>query len=198
MVGSAPLSISAATNWLWPPDTSRTRYGNGMPSVRRTVRAWPSRGLTAINGFAELVTGLWCRPDNLVQTLDLIRHQLIVLGLEPEAVVMQVGVFPGVESEQLYALWPREQLETGYREYIAALSASEKRIKEMSIPEAARETFLVGEAVIRRINADPFLPAQMVDARSRHTLITQMVQYERLGRSVWEAFLAGQAGREAG
>ena len=151
-----------------------------------------------LNGFAELVTGLWCRPDNLVQTLDLIRHQLIVLGLEPEAVVMQVGVFPGVESEQLYALWPREQLETGYRDYIAALSASEKRIKEMSIPEAARETFLIGEAVIRRINADPFLPAQMVDARSRHTLITQMVQYERLGRSVWEAFLAGQAGREAG
>lgn len=144
-----------------------------------------------LNGFAELVTGLWCRPDNLVQTLDLTRHQLILLGLEPEAVVMQVSVFPGVESEQLYALWPRQQLEAGYREYIAAMSASEKRIKGMSIPDAARETFLVGEAVIRRINADPFLPAQMVDARSRHKLITRMVEYNQLGRSVWEEFQAG-------
>jgi len=144
-----------------------------------------------LNGFAELVTGLWCRPDNLVQTLDLTRQQLILLGLEPEAVVMQVSVFTGVESKQLYALWPREQLEAGYREYIAAMSASEKRIKGMSIPEAARETFLVGEAVIRRINADPFLPEQMVDARSRHTLIARMVQYNQLGRSVWQEFQSG-------
>ncbi len=141
-----------------------------------------------LNGFAELVPGLWCRPDNLVQTLDVTRHQMISLGLEAEAIVMQVGAFPGVESEQLHALWPRQQLEAGYREYIAAMSASEKRIQRMGTPEAARETFLVGEAVIRRINADPLLPAQMVDTRARHKLVARMVSYNRLGRSVWEKF----------
>jgi len=139
------------------------------------------------------VSGLWCRPDNLAQALDLTRHDLIALGLESAAVVMQVSALPGVESEALYALWPREQLEAGYREYIAAMTASEKRLKKMRNEDAARETFLVGEAVIRRINADPLLPTQMVDTRARHKLIQQMVRYNEMGRSVWEQFLLGTA-----
>jgi phenylacetic acid degradation operon negative regulatory protein len=147
-----------------------------------------------LNGFAELVSGLWCRPDNLAQALDLSRHELIAIGLEPAAVVMQATALPGVESEELYALWPRAELEAGYREYIAAMAASEKRLAKMSNDEAARETFLVGEAVIRRINADPLLPAQMVDIRARRRLIEQMVRYNELGRSVWEEFLLGSAG----
>ena len=145
-----------------------------------------------LNGFAELVSGLWCRPDNLAQALDLTRHELITLGLEPMAVVMRVSALPGVGPEQLYALWPREQLEAGYREYIAAMAVSEQRLQTMSNDDAARETFLVGEAVIRRINADPLLPAQMVDTRARHKLIQQMVHYNDTGRSVWADFLAGE------
>lgn len=141
-----------------------------------------------LNGFAELVSGLWCRPDNLAQALDLTRHQLNTLGLEPGAVVMQVSALPGTASEQLYALWPRQELEAGYREYIAAMTASEQRLRDMSNPEAARETFLVGEAVIRRINADPLLPAQMVDAGARKRLIERMMRYNKLGRSVWTTF----------
>jgi phenylacetic acid degradation operon negative regulatory protein len=142
-----------------------------------------------LNGFAELVSGLWCRPDNLAQALDLTRHELIALGLEPGAVAMQVSDLPGVESGELYGLWPRERLEAGYREYIATLAASEKRLHQMSNDDAARETFLVGEAVIRRINADPLLPAQMIDTRARHKLIQQMMHYNETGRSVWAGFL---------
>lgn len=148
-----------------------------------------------LNGFAELVSGLWCRPDNLAQALDLSRHDLMTLGLEPAAVVMQVAAMPGIESDDLYALWPREQLEAGYREYIAALAGSQKRIQRMATQDAARETFLVGEAVIRRINADPLLPAQMVDTRARCNLIQQMVRYNDLGRSAWADFLAAGTGR---
>jgi phenylacetic acid degradation operon negative regulatory protein len=141
-------------------------------------------------GFAEFVSGLWCRPDNLAQAPELTRHALIAMGLEPAAVMMQVEALPGVESEDLYTLWPREQLEAGYREYIAAMAASGKRVLEMNNDDAARETFLVGEAVIRRINADPLLPQQMVDTRSRRKLIEQMIGYNELGRAVWGEFLA--------
>ena len=70
------------------------------------------------------------------------------------------------------------------------MAASEKRLGKMSNDDAARETFLVGEAVIRRINADPLLPAQMVDTRARRKLINRMVRYNETGRSVWAEFLA--------
>ena len=143
-----------------------------------------------LNGFAELVSGLWCRPDNLAQALDLTRHELITLGLEAEAVVMQVSALPGLGPDELHALWPREALEAGYREYIAAMAVSEQQLQTMGSDDAARETFLVGEAVIRRINADPLLPAQMIDTRARHKLIQQMVHYNDTGRSVWAEFLA--------
>jgi hypothetical protein len=46
----------------------------------------------------------------------------------------------------------------------------------------------VGEAVIRRINSDPLLPAQMIDTRARRQLIKGMVHYNQLGRAVWDKF----------
>ena len=139
-------------------------------------------------GFAELVAGLWCRPDNLAQLLELTRSDLQGFGLEPDAVIMQVREMPGVSAETLYALWPRRALEAGYREHISAMSQSEKRVPSLDIAAAARETFLVGEAVIKCINADPFLPAQMVDARLRRQMIRAMVSYNEFGRSVWADF----------
>jgi phenylacetic acid degradation operon negative regulatory protein len=139
-------------------------------------------------GFAELVAGLWCRPDNLAQLLDLTRTELIALGLESAAVVMQVRDIPGIDPETLYALWPREQIEAGCREYIKAMIRSEKHLQTIGNEEAARETFLVGEAVIRRINSDPLLPAQMIDTRARRQLIKGMVHYNQLGRAVWDKF----------
>jgi phenylacetic acid degradation operon negative regulatory protein len=147
-----------------------------------------------LTGFTELVAGLWCRPDNLAQALDLTRQQLVALGLEQGAVVMRVTALPGVPTDELYALWPRQKLEAGYRELLAAMAASEQRLQRMSNPQAARETFLVGEAVIRRINADPLLPAEMVDARARHRLVEGMKHYNEVGRSVWANFRAGHPG----
>ena len=143
-----------------------------------------------LNGFAELVSGLWCRPDNFAQSLDLTRHRLISLGVEPGAVMMQVSALPGVEPEQLYALWPRDKIEAGYREHLAMMTASERRVATLGSDAATRETFLVGEAVIRKINADPLLPSQMVDTSARRKLISRMRQYNELGQSVMAEFKA--------
>ena len=144
-----------------------------------------------LKGFAELVTGLWCRPDNFTRTLDQTRDELTSLALEPAAVLMQVSAIPGVADDELFKLWPRKQLENGYREYTAAMAESRERLQNMSSEDAARETFLVGEAVIRRINGDPLLPGQMVDADARREMIREMVRYNQLGRSVWVKFRTG-------
>jgi phenylacetic acid degradation operon negative regulatory protein len=118
----------------------------------------------------------------------LILSPLSALGMEPAAVMMHVDVIPGSDSEYIYALWPREHLEAGYREYIALMESSTSRVARLSNPDAARETFLVGEAVIRLINADPLLTSQMIDTRGRQKLIARMVRYHTLGESIWAEF----------
>jgi len=148
-----------------------------------------------LTGFAELVSGLWCRPDNFAQTLELTRQRLLSLGLEATAVIMQVAALPGVDANDLFALWPRKVIEANYREHKVAMTSSLNRLSGLDAATAARETFLIGEAVIRCINADPLLPAQMVDTGARQQLVAQMVDYNEQGRAAWAEFM--QAGSRA-
>jgi phenylacetic acid degradation operon negative regulatory protein len=141
-----------------------------------------------LNGFAEMVSGLWCRPDNYTRPLTETREILLAIGLEPEAVMMQVSDIPGTQERELFGCWPREELEAGYHKAMENMATSTLRVGNLDIADAARETFLVGESVIRRINADPLLPEQMVDTAVRQRMIQAMMDYNTLGRSVWAEF----------
>ena len=55
----------------------------------------------------------------------------------------------------------------------------------MTIVEAARETLLLGQSVIRTINTDPLLPAEMVDAALRAEMIAAMQRYDTIGKGFW-------------
>lgn len=143
-----------------------------------------------LGGFAELAGGLWCRPANLRPEPADIRQRLLSLGLEPGAILSRAIDMPGVEQRDLFALWPRASLEGDYRRHLRTMQASRERLHRLPLAAAARETLLVGEAVIRQINADPLLPAQMMDTTLRSQMIAQMIRYDELGRSVWAAFIA--------
>lgn len=141
-----------------------------------------------LSGLAEYVTGLWCRPANLVESLAATRARLISLGLEPEAVVARATEMPGVGERDLFALWPRTAIEQAYARHLEAMQKSAGRLAGLQVADAARESFLIGEAVIRQVNSDPLLPAPMIDARLRRQMIEQMVQYDALGRDSWTRF----------
>ena len=191
---SGSLMAQTASQWVGVEDQIQPWLGGWIAvhtahlgRTNKTALRARERALR-LNGFAELVPGLWCRPDNFAQELELTRQGLIALGLESTAVVMQVSALPGTSAEELYTLWPRKQLEAGYRQHIAAMAGSVKRLNSLGAAEAARETFLIGEAVIRCINADPLLPSQMVDSRARQELIARMVDYNEHGRRAWAEF----------
>lgn len=141
-----------------------------------------------LNGFAEYVTGLWCRPANLVEAPDATRARLLSHGLEPEAVIAKVTDIPGVDKAELFDLWPRIEINRAYLGHICAMQQSAKGLAKLDLPSAARETFLVGEAVIRQVNADPLLPSPMIDTHDRREMIDQMVGYDALGRRIWHEF----------
>lgn len=143
-----------------------------------------------LNGFSEFVTGLWCRPGNFKEPLSQTRQKLIDLGLEPQAVVMNSDGFPGFDEKALYNLWPVSQLESNYQRLLELMDKSQNGLTKLNQQLAARETFLVGETVIKQINADPLLPDKMINSALRHRVIAKMIEYNQVGRKVWEQFHA--------
>jgi phenylacetic acid degradation operon negative regulatory protein len=148
-----------------------------------------------LGGFAELASGLWCRPANLREPPTATRQRLTSLGLEPDAILTRVCDIPGVKNRFLFNLWPRREIERDYRKQLRAMQSSRRRLDRLSLEAAAKETLLVGEAVIRQINADPLLPNTMIDVPLRHEMISGMIDYDALGRGVWEQFIASVESR---
>ncbi len=195
-MGPAAQSL-AATASGWRHAEARVRDWHGdwllvhvahLGRVNRTALRARERAFR-LGGFAEYVSGLWCRPANLDESADQTRARLLDWGLESAALVVQASALPGVQEQDLFSLWPRRQLEKSYRAQCRNMQASRKRLPRLSLDEAARETLLVGEAVIRQINADPLLPQAMIDTRLRRAMVDGMLEYDELGRSVWARFV---------
>lgn len=140
-----------------------------------------------LEGFACLEGALWCRPANYREPPAVTRERLQELGLESGAMLLRADRVLGDDALDL-ELWPRRELEDRYRYLTRSMEQSMKKLPCMDDAEAARETFLIGEAVIRQINADPLLPEEMIDTRARRRMHDTMVTYDALGRGAWERF----------
>jgi phenylacetic acid degradation operon negative regulatory protein len=140
-----------------------------------------------LEGFAMLHPGLWCRPANYREAPSATRARLQALGLDCKAVLSRADCLLS-SSAAPEELWPQIQLETQYRKFTCEMQASMRRAGKGALDAMARETFLLGEAVIRQINSDPLLPESMIDYKARRKMHETMVAYDALGREVWTRF----------
>lgn len=143
-----------------------------------------------LSGFARLVPGLWCRPDNLTEDADKTFERLVELGLESSALLIEARKLAGDLESEIDTLWPQDEIERGYNDCILMMKTSRARLRAMAIEDAARESFLIGEYVIRQINADPLLPDKMIDAGRRREMVETMAAYNDFCAPVWMDFLA--------
>jgi len=140
-------------------------------------------------GFEQLVTGLWCRPDNLIAAASATFVRLIQFGLEPDAILVRMEAANNCNTIDPHALWPRKPLESNYRGMIELMEDSRERLGNLDMGQAMRQSFLVGEHVIRQINADPLLPSEMVDTDLRNKMIAGMKRYSAHCHPIWAQFL---------
>ncbi|WP_439107912.1 PaaX [Congregibacter sp.] len=138
-------------------------------------------------GFAGLYPGLWCRPANYLETPADTRERLLELGLEKEAVILRVDVLLG-DKASVTELWPQRALEERYKTLTRAMLDSIGRGDSQDGEALVRETFLLGEAVIRQIASDPLLPDTMIDVKARRKMHETMVAYDAFGRRAWTHF----------
>lgn len=141
-----------------------------------------------LEGMQALRQDLWCRPANYREPLEATRQRLLNLGLSSQAAMLRADQLAADLQSEASALWPVKELESNYRELQLVLATSTERLPGLSLEAAARETFLIGESVIRRINADPLLPVEFIDVAARQKLIAAMLAYDTLGHNIWARF----------
>jgi phenylacetic acid degradation operon negative regulatory protein len=163
-------------------------YAGGAPrrpdrQLRRRERA------LRFLGFAELAPGLALRPDNLRGGVAAVRDELQALGLEAGALVFELAALDPASDARARGLWDVTALCAGYRQSLADIDASEKRLQLASEEEGMVESFLIGGRVIRQLVLDPLLPEPIVPVAERDALVLALRRYDRLGRACWAGFL---------
>lgn len=187
----------------WSGDWLTVLVGHLTRSNKSQVRG-NERALTLF-GFAEMKSGVWVRPANLVRNLPEVRADLLALGLHGDSVSARVSAFDPADLLNPEDLWQTEGLGRRYRQHIDLLAGSRAHLVEdgkdaldekgaldkkaaANREAAARETLLVGRQVTRDILLDPFLPDALVDAASRREMIARMIEYNDIGRTYWREF----------
>lgn len=158
------------------------------------VRVRAAARALSLTGFAQLVPGLFVRPDNLEGGVVAMRERLHALGVEPTAVVFAADAFDRQREGQIRGLWDGKALTAGYKK--SRLKLEQWLVREPSLDRdaAVREVFLMGAAAIRQIVFDPLLPAPLVDEGERRAFVETAQRFDGVGRTLWHRFLGFRLG----
>jgi phenylacetic acid degradation operon negative regulatory protein len=157
--------------------TERTR-------LRRHQRA------LSLRGFRTWRPGFHLRPANLTGGADSLRLQLPRLGLADGAEVVSVGRLEAAQYAEVQGLWAIDALRANYHRLRQALSESARRLDQQALNAAARESLLVGRAVIAEILHDPLLPPELIGGGEFSQLVEQTRLYQEHGRRIWAHVLS--------
>ena len=202
MIGANGLALKAkASEWTvaldqvvaWQSGWYVVHTGHLGKAVRRKVRA-RERAFRLL-GFKELVEGLWVRPDNLKLDQSQMFEKLCQLGLDPAAVLLRSDDLVSDQAAASFDLWRQEGLNRGYDFAAALLEQSQKQLQGEGVDRIIRETFLIGEHVIRLISTDPLLPESQIDAGKRQAMVDAMTRYSEFCDPYWAEFLDRAADR---
>lgn len=161
----------------------------------RSKGAAAERRALRLLGFAEHGSALRVRPDNLRGGVAALRERLRALGLVEARLV---GRLDGLTEDDVAALaagWDPASLGAAHDAMREHLASSARRLGELPLEEAVRQSFHLGGEAIRQIVLDPLLPAELADPAPLRALVAEMEDYDRLGRGLWGAFFGDAAAR---
>jgi len=195
-VGATDKTISQlAASWRYSEDQVTDWHGGWIsiftahigPTTKQNIRI-RERAFRLL-GFKPYERNLWCRPDNLRESADSTFARLVKIGLEDTAIMMKVVQFNQDSATNPMSLWSPLELNINYKLLASMLDRSAKRLNDIDVIQATRESFLIGDHVIRTINQDPLLPEEMVDVSKRQKLLAAMIEYDRVCHPIWNKFI---------
>ena len=153
---------------------------------RKQVRA-RERAL-ALSGYRETPQNFWVRSANLARDLQDHRNDLISIGADEGILIHRVCATASGEEAAWPGLWSVDVLRESYDRAIRTMEDSMKLVPDLPATVAAKETFLVGQSVIRAINYDPLLPKELGPDHRFRDMVMMMRTYNKVGIACWLRF----------
>lgn len=179
--------------FTWHQAETQLREWNGryvmasLTALGRSDRRALAQRERALNllGMRELERGLYLRPDNLAGGAARVRERLHALGLDARAPVFLAEGFDADTEARVEALWDRNALNRGYRDSRVQLEKWLAQSAALPADVAARESYLLGAAAIRKLVYDPWLPSEWIDAAARHAFLETVERFDAAGKRIW-------------
>lgn len=158
--------------------------------LRRGSRAQRQRERAlALLGFRHWKDGLHLRPDNFRSGAAGVRERLLALGLDAATPVFAAANLGAEHEAQVRALWDGAALGRAYAAGSERVGRSLAALPSLPLDDAARQSYLLGDAAIRQLVFDPLLPDPLVRSAERERFVDMVRRYEEAGRLIWQRFL---------
>lgn len=150
--------------------------------VRRRERAL---GLVGLRAYRH---GIYVRPDNLEGGRDQVRRYLDELGLDGDADVVSCR-FDDAQRRAIESSYAIDVDASRAEELDRRVRALLARLDRTPTHRDAKESFFVGDEVLRFLARDPLLPPQIADPSPRRSLAESMATLDERGHAIWQAVI---------
>lgn len=121
-----------------------------------------------------------------------LRERLVSVGLEAEAAVFGADGFDHAREARIGGLWDGAALSRSYARQHAELMAWLERSALLDDDVAARESYLLGEA-IRQVVFHRSASPELVDTVARTQFVATVRRFDAAGKAIWRGVSGGRA-----
>lgn len=180
----------------WAGDWIAVHVGATGRSDRAALRS--RERAFGLLGVAEFERGLHLRPNNLCGGAHSLRQRLqaLVPAGTDIGTVFQLQDLSDADTKRARRLWDAQRLDDAYRHTTERLCAWLDSCSRLPLPQAARESFVLGHDAIRQLMFDPLLPPPLIDDRARERFMQTVVRFDDAGQAVWQRFLTSARHQE--
>ncbi len=162
-------------------------HTGGLGRVDRSALNRRERTLH-LNGFRELQSDLFIRPDNLEESFDDTLQRLIETGVDASVPMFIIGQFNKSTNKQISKLWDGKALNQRYQKTSQQIQKWLVGFEDLALDVAARESLLIGRQAIPLLMTDPLLPEPFINTVARQQFANDVRSLDQAGYQLWQQF----------
>ena len=140
-------------------------------------------------GMKKLANDVYLRPNNFSGGVGEVRERLHTLGLSGKALVFRACDFDSKTQTKAMGLWRHLNLASLYKDGCREIEESLARLPSLSLEDATKESYVIGDRALYHLVFDPLLPAPLVDVTMREHYRNLVKHYDDMGAEIWHRFL---------
>lgn len=161
---------------------------NLLPKSDKKQQRTNERALKLM-GMKRLACDIFVRPNNISGGASEVRNKLYALGLSNKVMVFNASDFDKKTQSKAMGLWSYLNLESLYEEGCKEIEQSLARLPSLTLEEATKESYVIGDRALYHLVFDPLLPSPLVNVQMRERYRELVKHYDDVGAEIWHRFL---------